>query len=187
MVAERLPVKTVCRMLQLTCGGYYAWLVRPPSVNNIGTIDSLRVADRRDLQGPRWLPSAIGRASHPRGAAPWWLNQWRPRSNRVADAASWPQGHVRPKEVRRTPSVTTALVLVTRQFERDDPDELRVTNITEHPTREGRFSCAVVLDTYSRRFVGWSINSSLTAAPVTNALGMVIDACAPQGTTIYSD
>ncbi|MEG8184620.1 transposase family protein [Nocardia terpenica] len=34
--------------------------------------------------------------------------------------------------------------------------------------------CAVVLDTFSSRVVGWSIDSTQTAALVTNALGMAI-------------
>ena len=44
-----------------------------------------------------------------------------------------------------------------------------------------------MLDTFSRRVVGWSIDSSPTAALVTNALGMAIDARAPRGTIIHSD
>jgi transposase InsO family protein len=48
--------------------------------------------------------------------------------------------------------------------------------------------CAVVLDVYSRRVVGWSIDSSPTAALVTNALGMAIDSRRPDGgTIIHSD
>jgi transposase InsO family protein len=48
--------------------------------------------------------------------------------------------------------------------------------------------CAVVLDVYSRRVVGWSIDSAPTAALVTNALGMAIDARRPAGSTvIHSD
>jgi putative transposase len=39
---------------------------------------------------------------------------------------------------------------------------------------EGKVYCAVVLDTFSRRVVGWSIDSSQTAALVTNAPGMAI-------------
>lgn len=35
MAAEGLPVKTACRMLKVTCGGYDAWLVRPPSERSI--------------------------------------------------------------------------------------------------------------------------------------------------------
>jgi transposase InsO family protein len=46
----------------------------------------------------------------------------------------------------------------------------------------------VVLNTYSRRVVGWSIDSSPTAALVTNALGMAIDSRRPPaGTIIHSD
>ena len=77
---------------------------------------------------------------------------------------------------------------VGRQFARDEPNQLWVTDITEHPTREGKVYCAVVLDVYSRRVVGWSIDSAPTAALVTNALGMAIDARRPAGSTvIHSD
>ena len=48
--------------------------------------------------------------------------------------------------------------------------------------------CTVVLDPYSRRVVGWSIDAAPTAALVTNALGMAIDARHPAGSTvIHSD
>ena len=48
--------------------------------------------------------------------------------------------------------------------------------------------CAVVLDVYSRRVVGWSIDASPTAALVTNALGMAIDSRRPpSGSIIHSD
>ncbi|RMI09732.1 hypothetical protein EBM89_09090 [Cellulomonas triticagri] len=61
-------------------------------------------------------------------------------------------------------------------------------DITEHHTREGKVYCAVVLDVCSRRVVGWSIDSSPTAALVTNALGMAIDSRRPPpGTIIHSD
>ncbi|GAA3745576.1 DDE-type integrase/transposase/recombinase [Micromonospora maritima] len=64
----------------------------------------------------------------------------------------------------------------------------RCSDITEHHTREGKLYCAVVLDTYSRRVVGWSIDASPTAALVTNPLGMAIDSRGPaDGTIIHSD
>jgi len=80
----------------------------------------------------------------------------------------------RPK-YRRVPNVATAGDLVQRQFERDGPNQLWLTDITEHPTREGKLYCAVVLDAFSRRVVGWSIDGHATAALVTNALGMAIE------------
>ena len=93
----------------------------------------------------------------------------------------------RPKWHRPHPDLISA-DLVDRQFRREGLDQLWVTDITEHPTREGKVYCAVVLDACSRRVVGWSIDSSLTAALVTNALGMAIDSRQPAaGTVIHSD
>jgi len=42
------------------------------------------------------------------------------------------------------------------------------------PDPRGKLYCAVVLDVYSRRVVGWSIDASQTAALATNALSMAI-------------
>jgi transposase InsO family protein len=48
--------------------------------------------------------------------------------------------------------------------------------------------CAAVLDTYSRRVVGWSIDASPTAALVSNALSMAISNRGEvTGTVIHSD
>ena len=80
----------------------------------------------------------------------------------------------RPRWRQPRPDLVSA-DLVERTFTRSGPNQLWVTDITEHPTREGKVYCAVVLDTYSRRVVGWSIDSSPTAALVSNALGMAID------------
>ena len=59
-----------------------------------------------------------------------------------------------------TPPDTISADLVKREFARPGPNQLWVTDITEHRTREGKVYCAVVLDAYSRRIVGWSIDSS---------------------------
>jgi transposase InsO family protein len=70
--------------------------------------------------------------------------------------------------------VVTADDLVNRKFHRLHPNELWVTDITEHPTREGKLFCAAVLDAYSRRIVGWSIDSRQDSTLVINALDMAI-------------
>ncbi|TSD50411.1 DDE-type integrase/transposase/recombinase [Rhodococcus sp. KBS0724] len=63
-----------------------------------------------------------------------------------------------------------------------------VATIAGIQAREGKIYCAVVLDTFSRRVVGWSIDSSQTATLVTNALGMAISNRGPTpGTLIHSD
>jgi transposase InsO family protein len=90
---------------------------------------------------------------------------------------------------RRGPDVATAEDLVDRMFSRSACDELWVTDITEHATREGKVYCAVVLDAFSCCVVGWSIDTSPTAALATNALGMAIENRRPRPhtTVIHSD
>jgi len=100
-------------------------------------------------------------------------------------------GGDRSTEVEAEQADNIASDKVNRAFARTGPNQLWVTDITEHPTREGKVYCCVVLDTYSRRVVGWAIDTSPTAALVTNALGMAIDSrhgkTASAGTVIHSD
>jgi transposase InsO family protein len=66
------------------------------------------------------------------------------------------QGLPAPKRRRRGPQTDGAAVsdLVARQFARDAPNQLWLTDITEYPTREGKLYCYAVLDAHSRRVVG---------------------------------
>jgi len=74
----------------------------------------------------------------------------------------------------RDPAAEPYVDLVDRDFVVDGPDELWCTDITEHATLEGKVYCAAVLDTYSRRIVGWSIDDNMRAELVVDALGMAI-------------
>src|SRR5262249_56970093 len=99
------------------------------------------------------------------------------------------QGRNGSPKRRCLPGVPSAGDLVERVFSRDAPNELWVTDISEHPTREGKVYCAVVLDAFSRRVVGWSISHNPTAALACNALGMAVDRreAARGETLIHSD
>lgn len=79
-----------------------------------------------------------------------------------------------PLRVKRLRGVVTADDLVNRKFHRIRPNELWVTDITQHRTREGWLYCAAVLDAFSRRIVGWSIDSRQDSTLVVNALDMAI-------------
>lgn len=76
---------------------------------------------------------------------------------------------------------------INRDFTAEAPNRMWLNDIAEHRTREGKVYCAVVLDVYSRRVVGWSIDSTPNAALATNALGMSIDTRPTTGTIIHSD
>lgn len=99
------------------------------------------------------------------------------------------QGLPGSRSRRPRPPTLPVADLVERDFTRTARDQLGVTDITEHPTLEGTVYYAVVLDTFSRRVVGWSIDAAPTAALATNALAMAIGkrTPAPGGTVIHSD
>jgi len=79
-----------------------------------------------------------------------------------------------PRKVKRVKGTPTSDDLVQRKFERSPLDEVWGTDITDHPTREGRVYCCCVLDTCSRRIVRWSIDSAQDTTLVVNALDMAI-------------
>ncbi|MEW2386647.1 DDE-type integrase/transposase/recombinase [Micromonospora sp. NPDC047707] len=93
-------------------------------------------------------------------------------------------GSRRSRPKHQTP---TASDLVNRDFTRSSPNPLWVTDITEHPTRKDKVYGAVVLDTLSRKVVGWSIDATQTATLVTNVLSMAIINRQPTGTVKHSD
>jgi len=63
-----------------------------------------------------------------------------------------------------------------------------VTDTTEHSTREGKPFCCIVLDTLSRRVVGWAIDFRAGADLATNALPMTITTREPYaGGVIHLD
>ena len=184
MAAEALPVQLACRVFSVSESGYYGWRDRPPSVRAIrhawltDVIASVHAASRETYGVRRvhaeltmGLGITVGHCAV----------ELLMRRAGIAGLSGRPR-------FRRVPHVATATDLVNRQFHRDDPDRLWVTDITEHPTREGKIYCCCVLDVFSRRVVGWSIDSNQETALVTNALGMAIANRQPNDdTVIHSD
>jgi putative transposase len=184
MAGEGLPVQAATRVLNVTDSGYYAWRGRGPSaraVRHALVTETIRQVHRasRGTYGYRRVHAELtmGRGLIV-GHGTVELLMARAGLKGATGAPKW----------RRARPDLLATDLVDRRFAREGVDQLWVTDITEHPTREGKVYCAVVLDVCSRRVVGWSIDSSPTAALVTNALGMAIDARRPAaGTIIHSD
>jgi transposase InsO family protein len=81
------------------------------------------------------------------------------------------QGLPGPKKgYKNLKNARTCEDLVQRQFTAGRPNELWLTDITEHPTSEGKLYCCVVLDLYSRKVVGWAIDRRCEAALVLDAI-----------------
>ena len=185
MAAEGLPIENACRVVGVSVSGYYSWLDRPPSVKAIrhAWLTELIVkihADSKAAYGARRVHAELT-LGHGITVGHEAVAMLMRRAGQ--------QGLSGRPRYRKVPNMPTASDLVDRNFSRSEPDRLWVTDITEHPTREGKVYCAVVLDVYSRRVVGWSIDSRPAATLVTSALGMAIDNRQPVDgeTIIHSD
>jgi putative transposase len=184
ITTSALPAQLACRVLQVSESGFYAWRSRAPSAR------AVRYAWLTDLI--RQVHSASrGTYGIRRVHADLTLGQSVAIGHQAVELLMRRAGihgiSGRPR-YRHIPGMATASDHVDRQFHRADLDRLWVTDITEHPTREGKVYCAVILDACSRRVVGWSIDGTPSTALVTNALGMAIEQRRPQGETIiHSD
>ena len=92
------------------------------------------------------------------------------------------------KGVRNLVNAATQEDLVQRNFTASYANALWLTDITEHPTREGKVYCCAVLDLYTRKVVGWAIDRRCESALVNDALAMAGGSrCTASRTVIHSD
>lgn len=185
---DGIDVAVACRMLGVSRSGYYEWCSRPGSAREqenellLKHIAQVHRDSRRTYGWPRThaeLTLGLG----------WTVN--RKRVARLMREAGI-QGLYRRRRrgcTVRDPAADPYPDLVNRQFTVDGPDRLWLTDITEHPTAEGKLYCAVVLDAYSRLVIGWSIAEHMRTELVTDALGMAILRRQPAGdsTITHSD
>ena len=184
MAAEGRPIQVTCRVLDVPESSHFDWGSRAPSARSIRHV---------------WLTDVItqvhaasrGTYGHRRVHAELTMGQGISVGHSAVEmlmrraGIKGIVGNPRQEHIYQIPTATD---LVERRFARAAPNQLWVTDITEHRTRDGKVYCAVVLDTDSRRVIGWSIDSSPTSALLTNALGMAIsNRSPPAGGIIHSE
>ena len=77
--------------------------------------------------------------------------------------------------------------LVERDFTAAAPNELWLTDITEHPTGEGKLYLCAVKDVYSGRIVGYSMDSRMKSSLAVAALENAVRSRRPAATVVHSD
>lgn len=184
LVDAGLPVKVCTKVLGVSSPGYYRYRNRPLSRTQMrrqwltGLIREVHVASR-GTYGSRRVHAELTLGMKVEVSC---------RLVAVLMHNAGIYGLPGPTRVKRLRGVATADDLVNRKFHRIRPNELWVTDITEHPTREGKVYCCCVLDTFSRRIVGWSIDSVQNSNLVVNALDMAIKNRDPNpGGVVHAD
>ena len=167
------PVRVLCRTLQVSRAGFYAWQGRPPAPRARADerlaveIAAIHAASRRCYGSP-WIHAELAERGHR-------LSRKRvARLMRTRGLAARRRRRFRVTTHSQHP-FPLAPNLLARQFERATPDLAWVTDITYLPTGEGWLYLAVIVDLCSRYAVGWAMNERITDDLTLSALGMALE------------
>ena len=175
----------MCRVLEVSASGYYAWRKRPASKRAredgvlLRRIRTIHEASRQSYGVPR-----VYRELREESVA-----VGRDRVARLMRQAGI-QGLSRRHFVtttRRDEASRPAPDLVERRFEAEGPNQLWVADITYIPTWAGFLYLAIVLDVFSRKVVGWAMEGHLRTELVLAALQMAISQRRPARVIHHSD
>ncbi|MBK0353840.1 IS3 family transposase, partial [Leclercia adecarboxylata] len=165
------PVRLLCRVLDVHPSGFYAWLQQPHSQRHqadlrlTGQIKQFWL-ESGCIYGYRKIHLDLRDSGQQCG-----VNRvWR-LMKRVGIKAQ--VGYRSPRARKGEASIVSPNRLQ-RQFNPDAPDKRWVTDITYIRTHEGWLYLAVVVDLFSRKIIGWSMQSRMTKDIVLNALLMAV-------------
>ncbi len=165
-------VTRLCRVLQVSRSGFYAWQRRPESARaqrNRALIDRMRVLHRqtREAYGARRMWRLLVRLGEPCG------RHRVARLRQVAGiAALRRQRFVRTVQARHQPDLAPIPNRLNQQFAVATKNRVWAADFTFVPTRAGWLYVAVILDLYSRRIVGWAMSPRQTLSLVVEAWWM---------------
>jgi putative transposase len=167
------PIDWMCEALDVSRGGYYAWLKRPPCARRRRD-EQLTAAIRRSFEDS---DRTYGARRVRRDLRAWGELCGIHRVERLMLAA----GLEARRKRRRLPfdaglrSINAiAPNLLDREFQAQAPNQRWVADFTYIWTDEGWLYVAAVLDLFSRLVVGWSMQSQMTARLVSDAMLMAI-------------
>ena len=174
-------VRLMCRVLEVSASGYYAWRKRTPS-------NQAQAREALDLQVRAEFEARKGRAGAPRLARHLKLGrrqvaQSLRRQGLCAKAARKFKATTNSKH-----TLPVAENLLQQDFTAGKPNQAWVGDITYIQTDEGWLYLAVVMDLWSRKVVGWSMSERMTATLVCDALRMALfRRKRPRGVIMHTD
>ena len=166
------PVTHMCRVLEVSRAGFYAWRSRAPSAAQVrrealteqvarihaqvkGRYGSPRVHAELVARGTPCCENTVARVMREAGIAA----KTRRKFRQTTDS-----NHPHP----------VAPNVLDRDFDPAEPNASWVADVTYVPTREGWLYLAVVIDLFSRMVVGWSMAATMTSRLVVDALEMAV-------------
>jgi transposase InsO family protein len=176
----------MCRTLGVARQGFYQWLESPEGVRKkedkklLAKIEKIFV-ENRSVYGPARIAEQLRKDGTPCG---------KTRVKRLMEAAG-----LRPKRRTKFKKTTNskhnrkvAPNLVDQDFSATRPDQLWASDIAYIQTLRGTLYLAIVLDVFSRKIVGWSMQERMKDRLVIDAFNSAWDSRRPgNGLIFHSD
>jgi putative transposase len=179
----RTPVSVLCRVLEVTRSGFYAWLSRKPSARAIDDeklaieIAAIHKASRETYGSPR-----IHAELRAKG-----FDVSRKRVARIMSELGLEGRRKRPFRATTDSkhNLPIAENVLDRKFGVDSPDVAWVTDITYVWTAEGWLYLAAILDLFSRRVVGIAMSERIDRELVLEALRVAVGRRVPNAGLLH--
>ncbi len=186
LAADKIPVAVTCRVLGFSRQAFYAWDRNPVSDRDLAdaylTNAALDVHADDPEFGYRFVADELAAAGHVASERRVW---------RLCSQARIFSAHSRRRGTAKRPGPPVHDDLVQRDFTADAPNQLWLTDITEHHTDEGKLYLCAIKDVFSARIVGYSIDSRMKTRIAVDALSSAVarrGGPAPvAGCTVHSD
>jgi putative transposase len=182
LAAAGVPVAVACRVLGFSRQAFYAWDADPVSQRDWDDAHLINAAMAIHADDPAFGYRFIADELPGLGI--------RAGRNRVARLCSqqriW-SVFAKKRGLNRRSGPPVHDDLVQRQFTASRRDQVWLTDITEHPTGEGKLYLCAIKDVYSGRIVGYSIDERMKARLAVAALSNAVALRRPTGTIVHSD
>jgi putative transposase len=181
---DHFDTKMMCRVLEVTRSGYYAWLNEPISRRAQEDIRLLRLI-RASFVASHGIYGAPRVFLDLREAGETCSKHRVARLMRVNKIRAVRGYRTRRRSVSK-PSELVPNVLL-RNFDVTRPNKAWVTDITYIRTWQGWLYLAVVMDLFSRLIVGWATRPTIGRELALDAIMMAVRRRRPKRTIIHSD
>ena len=182
LAVDRIPVTVTCRVLNFSKQAFYQWVRNPVSQRDWDDAHLTNAAWDAHHDDPAFGYRFIADELNQAGLTVGENRVWRLCSQqRLWSVFAKKRGLTR----KAAPPVHDDLV--ERKFTATRPNELWLTDITEHRTDEGKIYLCAIKDVYSNKIVGYSIDSRMKASLAVAAARNAIGQRTIEGTILHSD
>src|SRR4051812_22568467 len=182
LAADHIPIAVTCRVLGFSKQAFYQWKADPVSQRDWDDAHLINAAIDIHHDDPEFGYRFIADELPGRG-----VKASRNRVSRLCSQQRLWSVHSKKRGLSRRPGPPVHDDLVERTFTAEGVDQLWLTDITEHPTAEGKLYLCAVKDACSRRIVGYSIADRMTAQLAVDALSHTVLRRRPVATVVHSD